>query len=436
MTPADEREHSARPATGWQPTWAMRRVVVIFVVSAGMTLVFGRPAIALAVLPLGVGTALALAGRQGRPRPRLRVEMPSMAEVDGQAAAVMSVSGLEASEIVVLRMPHGIGPPGAPYVVLAADPPDQQLTVTADTSSWGMRDYGAAGVRVATADGLFATPVVIAHTAPVRILPPARTVDVPELPARSAGQVGAHRTRRPGDGSELLDVREFRPGDRVKRIDWRVSARRGVLHVRHTAIDADADLVICLDTRYDLTPDVMSWHDRSSGVDQGGSLGVAIGAAITLAASYLRLGDRVGLVDLAVPYRGVQPGTGVRQLMRIRWHLAGIVPDAQLRRRRFDEGSVPRGAAVVVLSPYIDDQIDPLVGTLARTHRDVLAIDVLPETLTMPTDRAELAAARLVLAERTDRLAALARRGVLVAKWDPGLIGLLMRRRQRLRRSA
>lgn len=122
--------------------------------------------------------------------------------------------------------------------------------------------------------------------------------------------------------------------------------------------------------------------------------------------------------------------------MRIRWHLAGIVPDAQLRRRRFDEGSVPRGAAVVVLSPYIDDQIDPLVGTLARTHRDVLAIDVLPGALRMPTDRAELAAARLVLAERTQRLAALARRGVLVTKWDPGLIGLLMRRRQRLRRSA
>jgi uncharacterized protein (DUF58 family) len=234
----------------------------------------------------------------------------------------------------------------------------------------------------------------------------------------------------------LLDVREFRPGDRVKRIDWRVSARRGVLHVRHTAIDADADLVICLDTRYDLTPDVMSWHDRSSGVGQGGSLGVAIGAATTLAASYLRLGDRVGLVDLAVPHRGVQPGTGVRQLMRIRWHLAGIVPDAQLRRRRFDEGSVPRGAAVVVLSPYIDDQIDPLVGTLARTHRDVLAIDVLPDALRMPTDRAELAAARLVLAERTQRLAALASRGVLVTRWDPGLIGLLMRRRQRLRRSA
>ncbi|HEX5994523.1 MAG TPA: DUF58 domain-containing protein [Jiangellales bacterium] len=436
MTARDEEQQSARPVEGWQPSWTLRRAVVLFVVCAGMTLVFGRPAIALVVLPLGVGTALALAGRHGRPNPRLGVEMPVQAEVDGPASAVISAGGLEAAELVVLRLPDGIGSPGTPYVVLAADSPDLRLTVPVDTSRWGLRDFGAAAIRVTTADGLFATSVVVAHTAPVRVLPPARTVDVPELPARSAGQVGAHRTRRPGDGSELLDVREFQPGDRVRRIDWRVSARRGVLHVRHTAIDADADLVICLDTRYDLSPDVMSWHDRSSGLGPGGSLGVAITAATTLAASYLRLGDRVGLVDLAVPYRGVRPGTGLRQLMRIRWHLAGIVPDSQLRRRRFDEGSVPPGAVVVVLSPYVDDRIDPLVGALARTHREVLAIDVLPDRLTMPTDRAELAAARLVLAERTERLAALARRGVLVTRWNPGLIGLLMRRRQRLRRPA
>ena len=105
--------------------------------------------------------------------------------------------------------------------------------------------------------------------------------------------------------------------------------------------------------------------------------------------------------------------------MRIRWHLAGIVPDPQLRRRRFDEGTVPAGATVVVLSPFVDSQIDPLMGTLARTHREVLAVDVLPAPLTMPTDRAELVAARVV-----------------VTRWDLALIGVLMRRRQRMRRSA
>lgn len=431
------RDEQASARSGWQPTWAMRRAVLILVVTAGLALVFGRPEIALLALPLAVGTAAAWAGQHGQPRPTLRVEMPGMAEVGMPSSATIAIGGLEAAELAILRLPDGIGPPNAPYVVLAADSPNQQLTVAVDTARWGMRDFGSAGVRVACADGIFATPVVITHIPPVRVLPPARMVDVPELPARSTGQVGAHRTRRPGDGSELLDVREFRPGDRIRRIDWRVSARRGALHVRRTAIDADADLVICLDTRHDLAADLATWHERPRGIDpSGSSLGIAIEAASVLAVSYLRLGDRVGLVDLAVPYRGVRPGTGVRQLMRIRWHLAGIVPDPLLRRRWFDEGSVPTGATVVVLSPYLDAHIDSIVGTLARTHRDVLAIDVLPSPLTMPADRSELAAARLVLAEREERLAALARRGVLVSRWDPPLIGVLMRRRQRLRRSA
>ena len=418
----------------WQPTWTMRRAVLVLVVTAGLALVFGRPEIALVVLPFAVGTAAAWAGQQRRPLPTVQVQMPSMAEEGIGCSATISIGGLDGAELAVLRVPAGIGPgpPDGPYVVLAADLPNRQLTFTVDSGRRGIRAFEPAGLRVACADGLFATPVVITHASAVRVLPPARVVHVPELPARSTGQVGAHRTRRPGDGSELLDVREFRPGDRIRRINWRVSARRGVLHVRHTAIDADADLVICLDTRHDLAVDVATWHERPTGTDPAGrSLGIAIEAASVLAASYLRLGDRVGLVDLAVPYRGVRPGTGVRQLMRIRWHLAGTVPEPLLRRRLFDEGSVPTGATVVVLSPYLDAQIDPLVATLTRSHRDVLAIDVLPAPLRMPADRAELAAARLVLAEREERLAALARRGVLVSRWDPALIGVLMRRRQR-----
>jgi uncharacterized protein (DUF58 family) len=40
---------------------------------------------------------------------------------------------------------------------------------------------------------------------------------------------GAHRHRRPGTGSELLDLRDYRPGDPPKMIAWKPSARRGRL---------------------------------------------------------------------------------------------------------------------------------------------------------------------------------------------------------------
>jgi uncharacterized protein (DUF58 family) len=37
---------------------------------------------------------------------------------------------------------------------------------------------------------------------------------------------GQHRHRRPGSGSELLDLRDYLPGDPPKTIAWKVSARR------------------------------------------------------------------------------------------------------------------------------------------------------------------------------------------------------------------
>src|SRR5262249_15375100 len=38
--------------------------------------------------------------------------------------------------------------------------------------------------------------------------------------------IGAHRHRRPGSGSELLDLRDYLPGDPPKMIAWKPSARR------------------------------------------------------------------------------------------------------------------------------------------------------------------------------------------------------------------
>jgi uncharacterized protein (DUF58 family) len=43
---------------------------------------------------------------------------------------------------------------------------------------------------------------------------------------------GVHRTRYLGDGTELAEIREYRPGDDVRYIDWNVTARTGNPHVR------------------------------------------------------------------------------------------------------------------------------------------------------------------------------------------------------------
>ena len=59
---------------------------------------------------------------------------------------------------------------------------------------------------------------------------------------------GVHRLRRPGSGSELLDLRDYRPGDPPKMIAWKASARRDRLITKEYESDVPVRCVLFLDT--------------------------------------------------------------------------------------------------------------------------------------------------------------------------------------------
>ena len=58
---------------------------------------------------------------------------------------------------------------------------------------------------------------------------------------------GIHRLRRPGGGTELLDLREYRPGDPPKTIAWKASARRDMLITKEYENDVPVRCTLFLD---------------------------------------------------------------------------------------------------------------------------------------------------------------------------------------------
>ena len=62
------------------------------------------------------------------------------------------------------------------------------------------------------------------------------------------GLVGQHPARRRGDGSEFESIRPFQPGDRLRRVQWRVSLRTGSLHVTSTVAEEDASVLLLVDS--------------------------------------------------------------------------------------------------------------------------------------------------------------------------------------------
>src|ERR1043166_340979 len=76
-----------------------------------------------------------------------------------------------------------------------------------------------------------------------RPLPIAEDIDEPPL---DTGQFAANRR---GTGQDLLALRNYRPNDDLRHIDWKATARSHSLTVREFAADDDKRVVIILDDR-------------------------------------------------------------------------------------------------------------------------------------------------------------------------------------------
>ena len=72
-------------------------------------------------------------------------------------------------------------------------------------------------------------------------LPPVRRV--------LAVQAGGYRSRFRGRGMEFAEVRAYQPGDDVRSIDWRVTARRGEVHTKLFHEERETPVLLVLDYR-------------------------------------------------------------------------------------------------------------------------------------------------------------------------------------------
>ena len=401
----------------WHPTDALVRGVVLgvgLVVAGGL---FHRVELVLFGAPLLVSTLVALVTTVGG-RPDVRVRgLPRTGEV-GVAGSVVDVDPGVGAEVLAIRLP--VGRPGVgPVHLLPASV--RSVAVELRRDAWGEGVDLRPDHLVAGPDGLLVHGPVSAPERGRVILPPVHQLPSGLLPARARGLVGAHRAQRPGDSVELRDIRAFQPGDRLRRVDWRVSLRAGSLHVREHHAEADADVVLALDTRFDVGREVGDWAVADRGtVRPGGSLDLAVRAAASLGAGYLRQGDRVSLVHLGRPLLGLRAGTGRRQLLRLRNQLVACARSAGWAHKPvLRPEQVPQGALVVVLSPFLDAEVVEQAVHAARRGNVVLAVDVLPEGLRPDREAPWGAAALRVLElEHEVRVEAMRRHGVAVVRWD------------------
>jgi uncharacterized repeat protein (TIGR01451 family) len=168
--------------------------------------------------------------------------------------------------------------------------------------------------------------------------------------AAVSGVDSQEAAQRRGSGMEFHGVREYQPGDELRHVHWRTTARRGTLSVAEYAQGASRDTVLALDL------------SRSAYADTGADVQGALECAVTLAASaaayLLRRGHAVRLLTPLDRDDPAPPSAGPATLPRLLETLVGVEADSSvsLAETLARAGRVmASGATLVCITPRAAD---------------------------------------------------------------------------------
>ena len=205
--------------------------------------------------------------------------------------------------------------------------------------------------------------------------------------------VGEYKSTFKGQGMEFIDVREYLPGDDVRSIDWKVTARMDKPFVKKFVEERELTVILCVDAS----------GSGYFGTRSQFKLEQAAQVAATIAFSAVTNNDKVGLLFFTDDVeRFIPPRKGKQHVMRLIRDILlfqprrrGTNPTAALE---FVMHLLKQKAIVFLISDFLGPGCAPErvripLGIAARRH-DVVAVPI--------TDAAERELPRVGLVDLED----------------------------------
>ncbi len=385
--------------------------VLIGTAGALAGVILGEPALIALAAPFALAAAAALALAR-EPRVEIRASATSDRVLEGDRVStsyeLSAAGGAAWLELRVLAPPGLRAERDATARIVRLAPGDhRQVEVSLRAERWGGYRAGAARIWVTGPLGGVWHSGSVEPYASVRVLPAVERLRALVAPARTQAAVGTRRSAMRGDGLELAELRPYVPGDPLRRLHWRATARAGVPYVADRHPERGADVVLFID----------AYAELPAGAREQ-TLTLAVRAASALAEAHTRTRDRVGVVRFGGAVEWLPPGSGVLHALRIADALArseivmtyvardvAVVPPAIL----------PPRALVLAITPLLDDRgASALLDLVARGH-DLAVVEIDAPSLLGSTSDVAL---RLWALRRAAIRARLAELGVAVSTWD------------------
>jgi uncharacterized protein (DUF58 family) len=375
-------------------------------------LVLARPELAALAAPFAL---MLVAGLSLAEAPRVRgiFELGAERQVEGEPVeawleldAETAVPRLE----VLLDIPDGLETEAPNPQVLRLEPGERpELVLPLRCEHWGAYRVGKVFLRTQDRFGFLTSEQTLDLRRPLKVYPRGEALRKLLRPLETQVFAGNQPPRSRGEGIEFADLRPFVPGDRVRRVNWRATARRGEPWVNETHPERNTDVVIFLDT----------FAEARSG--ETSTLDLAVQAAGSLAAHYIREKDRVGLVAFGGVLNWLTVSTGVVQLYRVLDSLLDAEIFLSYAWKNIDVlpvRTLPPHALVLALTPLLDERSVRALADLRGRGFDLAVIEISPVPFVEPGEgELDELAYRLWLLRRDALRSSYLQLGVPVVEW-------------------
>jgi len=375
------------------------------------SLVVGRPELVALAAPFAV---VLLAGLSLAETPELKVafELEHERQVEGETVTgeLELQSRTSTAFEFLLDLPRGLVAETPNPQVLRLRPDERrELGCTLRCEHWGGYVVGDFLLRSRDDFGLLVHEWSLERARPLKVYPRGEALRRLLRPMETQTFAGNQVPRARGEGIEFADLREFVPGDRVRRINWRATARRSRPWVTETHPDRNSDVVIFLDTFLEARR------------EDAGTLDLAVSAAASIVAHYLREKDRVGLVSFGGVTNWLTASSGFVQLYRVLDSLLDAEIYLSYAWKEIDHlpvRALPPDALVFALSPLLDERAVRALLDLRARGFDLTVIEISPVPFAPEPSRGlDELAYRLWLLRREALRSRYLRLGVPVVEW-------------------
>ena len=270
-----------------------------------------------------------------------------------------------------------------------ADPVRLVSDVAAHATRWrypnhqckrrGLYMLGPTRLRTGDPFGIFALTIYNSHSDSILVTPP--LLPLAQLKIEPGGWAGDQRRRRGGLERNIGDsgVRNYLPGDSLRRIHWPASAHNDTLIVRRLEAAASGDWWIFVD--------LDAAAQAGSGQDSTVELAIVLAASLAVRAVNER--RRVGLALAGPQLVWLEPRADQAQ----RWRILRALAKAEAGDRSLAEllavGRPGQTATMIFITPTIDPAW-VAVARRGRRNASMMALLVDPASFGSPVDQARL----------------------------------------------